>query len=196
MSIIELAEKILKKDYVKELRKLDGILINNNIEIWKPIAGYDNYKVSNMGRVNNIKTGRILKNQLTIHGYFYVDLHDNIHKKHITIHRLVAKAFIPNPNNKRCVDHIDNDILNNNVSNLQYATLSENQQNRSSNKNNTSGVKGISYYKKYKKWEARIMINGKTKHLGYFTNIEEAKEARQQTSKLYFGEFQNSCEKS
>lgn len=56
MNNAESVEKILKKDFMQELRKIDGILIQNNIEIWKPIAGYDNYEVSNMGRVKNVKT--------------------------------------------------------------------------------------------------------------------------------------------
>lgn len=69
-------------------------------EIWKPIEEYENYYVSNMGNVMNINTGKVLKGQNNGKGYFHVCLYNKEHKcKLVMIHRLVAKAFIPNPEN-------------------------------------------------------------------------------------------------
>ena len=71
-------------------------------------------------------------------------LYNNGKEKYFLIHRLVAKHFIPNIENKNCVDHIDNNKLNNTISNLRWCNSQENQHNRQlNNNNNTSGVKGI-----------------------------------------------------
>lgn len=155
-------DAILKTYHMKALREIDSSLISNNIEIWKKIKGFDNYKISNMGRVKSVlidnvtnkKTERIFKPVKRGVGYYYVILFLNKKRTHTTVHRLVALAFIPNPSNKRCVDHIDCNKRNNNLNNLQYATHQENQQNRSINKRNTTGVKGDTFYKASKKWRA------------------------------------------
>jgi hypothetical protein len=60
---------------------------------------------------------------------------------------------------------------------------------------NTSNYKGISFYKPSNKWQARININGKMKHLGYFENLEDAVNCRVKKAKEIFGEYINSCEK-
>lgn len=96
-------------------------------EIWKTIDGYENYQVSNMGNVKNIITGKILKGQNNGKGYLHVSLYDNNHKcKIIMIHRLVAKAFIPNPNNLPQVNHIDECKTNNRADNLEWITSEDN----------------------------------------------------------------------
>jgi hypothetical protein len=105
------------------------------IEIWKDINGYEGlYQVSNLGRVkslerivNNNGGIKIIKEHLlkpTIGsdtGYFYVDLRKNGKRKNCTIHRLVAQAFIPNPNNLPEVDHINRIRIDNRVENLRWA---------------------------------------------------------------------------
>lgn len=96
-------------------------------EIWLPIDGYNNYQVSNMGHVMNTDTGKILKGQNNGKGYLFVSLYDENHKcKQIMIHRLVAKAFIPNPNNLPQVNHIDECKHNNHVDNLEWITSEDN----------------------------------------------------------------------
>ena len=164
-------------------------------EKWKSIEGYDFYEVSDYGKVRNIDTGRILKASVDTHGYYKVNL--NIFGKVATkrIHRLVADAFIDNPENKTHVDHIDNNPLNNHVSNLRFATNKENQQNSKISKRNTSGVKGVCYHKGNKKWQAQITIDGIRIHLGNFDNIEDAKQARIQRANQVFGIYTNACEK-
>lgn len=95
-------------------------------EIWKPIYGYENYQVSNTGLVKNNSSWKVL-NKNTIGKYHGVTLcKSSQHRKMQLIHRLVAKAFIPNPDNKPQINHIDGNKLNNHVSNLEWCTASEN----------------------------------------------------------------------
>ena len=96
-------------------------------EIWKDIEGYEGlYQVSNLGRVKNIKRSRLLKPCPDTNGYLRVDLFKNSKMSHKRVHRLVAKAFIPNPNNHPVVNHKDADKSNNDVSNLEWCTMKYN----------------------------------------------------------------------
>lgn len=105
-------------------------------EIWRPIAGYeDRYLVSNIGRVKSISRisscGRqlkekILKGSMTTKGYRSVNLLKDEKIRFFTIHRLVANAFIPNAENKSCINHKDGDKLNNNADNLEWCDYSYN----------------------------------------------------------------------
>ena len=95
---------------------------------WRRIKGYENYLVSNQGRVFNFKFKKFLKPAKDRGGYLYVGLYKNGVRKHHKIHRLVANAFILNPENKRTVNHIDGVKTNNFVDNLEWNTQSENNQ--------------------------------------------------------------------
>ena len=165
------------------------------MEEFRIIKDYD-YEVSNFGNVRNINTGRILKQNRDGSGYYCVDLRKKNVRTIKKIHRLVAEAFIPNPNNKKCVDHINNDRHNNNIENLRWVSYSENNMNKSMHQNNTSGIVGVLYCKKSKKWKAQITINKKQYNLGYFNTKEEAVEARLKKSTELFGEYQNQNEKN
>lgn len=96
-------------------------------EKWKKSI-VDGYLISNYGRIKNLKTGNIIKPDKEEKGYCRLSIKVNGVKKHYPIHRLVAIAFIPNPENKEQVDHIDNDKTNNNVNNLQWVSNKENCQ--------------------------------------------------------------------
>lgn len=85
-------------------------------EIWKDIEGYEGYQVSNFGRVKNIVTDIILTPYDTGFGYLSVRLK----KKNLKVHRLVAKAFIPNPDNLPCVNHKSEIRSENYVDNLEW----------------------------------------------------------------------------
>ena len=162
--------------------------MNNNIETYANITGFPNYQISNFGNVKIIKTGKIMKPQTGNHGYLFVGLRDDGETSMKKIHRLVASAFLENPDNKKCVDHKDRDKLNNHISNLRWATNIENSQNASIRSDNTSGVKGV-WVKRDSKWIAEIYINGVKKHLGSFTNKEDAITARSNAEIQYFGAF-------
>ena len=92
-------------------------------EIWCPIKGYEGlYEVSDKGRVRSLKSGkeRILKPLRITCGYLQVQLWKNGKQKMYLIHRLVAQAFIPNPDNLPEVNHKDEDKENNSVKNLEW----------------------------------------------------------------------------
>ncbi len=163
------------------------------VETYKNIEGFENYSVSDYGNVRNNKTGRIIKGRDT-NGYLQVGLMKNKIRHFKLIHRLIAEVFLLNPENKKCVDHIDNNTQNNNLINLRFATSQENSQNRAINKNNTSGTKGVFWNKNKNKWTAHIKINGKSINLGSFLNKDDAINIRIQRAKDEFGEFLNKCE--
>lgn len=118
-----------KNDYVYGIDKING-------EIWKQIKGYEGkYCVSNMGRImsleRNVKSGgkikqRIIKQCDARKGYKTVSLYIDGKKKRHIVHRLVAEAFIPNPNNYNQVNHIDENKSNNSVYNLEWCTGKQN----------------------------------------------------------------------
>ena len=164
------------------------------MEEFKTIEGFDNYEVSNFGNVRNIKTKRILKISISSSKYYIVGLCNNGKRTNKTLHRLIADAFIENPENKPCVDHINNDKLNNNIENLRWATYQENNRNLNISTRNTSGVKGVYFDKKINKWSARIKFDGINIYLGDFKNIEDAKKARIDKANEVFGVYKNACE--
>ena len=98
-------------------------------ENWKPVNGFDKYLISDMGRVKSLYTNRFLKPYDHCDGYKQVNLFNKGKRKGFLIHRLVALHFLPNWNNKRCVDHKNRKRTDNRVYNLRWATCSENSLN-------------------------------------------------------------------
>ncbi len=160
----------------------------SNSEHWASIDGYRNYQVSWWGRVRNTKTGRILKPQTNTPGYLMVRLSKKGIPKTQSIHQLVAREWVPNPDGKRCVDHIDNDKTNNNWENLRYATHAENSRNMKKHTDGSSIYKGVSWDKLANKWRAQI-IHGKVINLGRFTNEREAANSYNKAAMEHFGDF-------
>ena len=185
----------IQKNVKAIVRKYENNLIKLNVEVWRSIENYDNYVVSSFGRVKNTKTGKVLKASDNGHGYLIIDLYENAIRKSYQVHRLVANAFINNPDDKNCVDHKDNNRTNNNISNLRFATSKENNQNRKLSSRNTSGCKGVCFDKRAKKWHAQIKIDGIRVHIGYYDNLEDAKTARVNRANEAFGVYTNACER-
>jgi hypothetical protein len=95
-----------------------------NKEIWKKINDFP-YYISNLGRIKNNKN-HIMKTRVLKGGYEGLTLYNTNEKKFKSVHRLVAEAFIPNPENKETVNHKDGNKLNNLLENLEWNTQSEN----------------------------------------------------------------------
>ena len=158
--------------------------MENNIEIWKDIEGYEGiYQISNFGNVKSLSRyinnkhntlsltkEKIMKLCNDKDGYRLVSLIKNNNAKTCRVHFLVAKAFLKFKNNESYViDHINNIKGDNRVSNLQYISFRENVSKDSNNKYNFLGV-----YKNGKKFSAKIVIDGVRKYLGTFNSPEEA----------------------
>lgn len=98
-------------------------------EIWKDIDGFEGlYQISSKGNIRSQLTGKWIQRKLTNKkgDYLRVVLVSKNKRKSISIHRLVANAFIPNPNNLPCINHIDMNKQNNSVENLEWCTYKHN----------------------------------------------------------------------
>ena len=89
-------------------------------QIYIPVRDFPNYCVSNIGTVKNLKSGKILKPQMTKKGLQISIVNDYEEEAHYYLDRLVAIHFVPNPNKFINLIHINGDILNNNANNLRY----------------------------------------------------------------------------
>ena len=115
-------------------------------EVFMPIENYeDTYAVSNLGRVKNIKTGRILKQSKDGYDYMKVDLYKDGERKTRHVHRLVLETFKANPDNKPHVNHLDENKENNNLNNLAWSTVAENNSwgTKNSRANETKRKNGV-----------------------------------------------------
>ena len=131
------------------------------------IVDHPKYLIYPDGRVWSNKSNRFLKPSKT-RPYYHVRIDGETRN----IHRLVAIHYIPNPDNKPCVDHINRDKTDNRLENLRWATASENQQNQSLHKDNKSGYKYISYDRTRYNWVFQKNINGKRKRKSFHTLYE------------------------
>ena len=99
------------------------------MEQWRDVPGYNGkFQISNTGKIRNGKTGLDRKPYVNENGYCIIGFYDKEKGFSVQhrVHRLVAEAFIPNPEGKRTVNHIDGNKLNNRVENLEWATHQEN----------------------------------------------------------------------
>lgn len=154
------------------------------------------YAISRDGQIysypNRKKTtGRFLKLGKTTTGYYKALLVNKPRREDAKVHRLVALTFIPNPENKRCVNHKNHNPLDNRVENLEWCTHQENARYRkfSTKKNKTSKYKGVR--KSGKKYQATIVIS-RDKPLviiGSFDSEIEAAIAYNKKAKELFGSF-------
>lgn len=119
--------------------------------------------------------------------YYTVELRDeNKNQRSQNIHRLLAIAFVPNPNNYPDVDHADRDCLNNELSNLRWVTKSQNNMNRGLDRRNRTGVTGVRM--SGNRYEASWYVEGE-QQFAYFDTLEEAIQHRLQMEEQHYGGF-------
>lgn len=119
-------------------------------EIWKPIIGFEKYSVSNLGRIKN-PFGKILKPSPNYKGYLRVYLNsENIKHKYYSVHRAVALAFIPNPDNLPQVNHKNYNVQDNSVGNLEWCSNEYNQRYSHSKPISQYNIRGVLL----KEWES------------------------------------------
>jgi len=141
------------------------------------IHGFPGYKIYEDGRVwsNKIGKGRWLRPGIMSTGYPIITLRKDGKSHSHLVHRLMGEHFIPNPDSKPQIDHIDRDKTNNHISNLRWVTRVENMDNRGMYNNNTSGHENISYFKRDNKWQFQKRRNKVNIHK-FFDTLEEAIE--------------------
>ena len=140
---------------------------------WFNIPNFDCYEINKIGQVRHKGSGDILKPSIVENGYCNITLRSYGKSFHTSIHRLLGKIFIPNPENKPCIDHINRNKQDNRLENLRWVTISENGHNVLLKKNNISFLN-----KKYNgSYQFQKTVNGK-KYSKCFKTYEEAEEYR------------------
>ena len=147
--------------------------------MWKDIEGFEGrYQINECGYVQNKKTSRLLKRSLDADGYEQIGIRKLGYREKIwfRIHRLVAISFMDKPDNWKelCVDHIDRNITNNNVLNLRWVTILENNNNRKQTCWKTNNSTGELYVSKYKNGYMIRINNAKLKHTSFHKSLNEA----------------------
>ncbi len=139
----------------------------------KPILGWESYySITKDLKVKNLKTGEFLKPYPNSQGYMVVTLCVNQYKKLVTMHRLVAKAWIPNPENKPEINHINSNRLDYSIENLEWCTHFENMLHaKKSGRMIEFSTKGKEYLSK-SKWVLDLRTGI------YYQNMKDAAKAR------------------
>lgn len=150
------------------------------IELWKPISGFEDYFISNLGRVMSTKRNKshIMKPYKDRDGYLQLCLLKDNKQKRFFVHRLVAEAFLPNPHNLPCVNHKSEIKTQNNVENLEWCSVKYNQNYGTRNKrlsetkrNNTYNTKKVLQYtldgEFVKEWPSAREVE---RQLGFFSS--------------------------
>ena len=146
----------------------------------KPIKDFENYTIREDGKVFNIHGNPVKltptktnKTDSSKYLKFKVTKHvgDKMKTKNCYIHRELGIAFIPNPDNKQCIDHIDRNKFNNDLSNLRWVSHMENTQNVNIGKNNTSGYLNV-FQRSNGTWSFQKTFNKKSYHKTFKTKEE------------------------
>lgn len=138
--------------------------MKENNTVWKPVVGYEGlYEVSQNGEIrklfnskNQYEIGHILKPSINSNRYYIVGLYKNQVRRNFSLHRIIAMAFLKNDTNKPCVNHIDGNKINNELSNLEWCTYSENNKHAF-----TQGLNRVSANNMETSIKSMIMANSK-----------------------------------
>jgi len=159
-------------------------------ERWRLIEEVPNYEVSDSGQVRRIDSCKILSIKINHWGYriAYLFQHNKVFARRVN--RLVAIAFVPNPDKKPTVNHKDGDKLNNHFTNLEWATFTDQnlhmEKSGLRNRRSKTGYKGV--YNSGSKFSASITVGGKTVGLGSYTTKEKAARAYNNAAKMFHGD--------
>ena len=148
----------------------------NQVEQWRAIEGFPDYDVSSCGRVRSRKNEeeRILRPGTDPCGYYRVSLSNDGKQSTCKVARLVAQAFLPNPDGLSQVDHVNHILTDNRVENLRWVNPIQNQLNSKKPSNNKSGIKGISRVNR-NSWRVQLRVKG-IKYNKTFKDMLEARE--------------------
>ena len=180
-----------KKGNIKISKLMDTYFPKKNDDDWNWIKIEKNgimydyeekYRIYKNGEVESlVGNKKILKPYINNKGYLVIRLSKKDEKGEnlikFRVHRLIATAFIPNPDNKEQIDHLDGNRTNNSISNLKWKTHKENMLNK---KNWGKYKKGVNFNKKANKFQSAIYIDGKQIYLGLYETEEEAHEVFKQ----------------
>lgn len=159
-------------------------MLNGNNEVWKDIPGFEKrYQASNLGRIRSIQDNhgkyreQIRSTWISNKGYVYVQLFIKDKRHNVSVHHAVASAFLPNPDHKPTVNHLDGNKQNNFVGNLEWSTYSENlkhafetglsnaqhvaDRQRGTKIGVTSNFHNVSWDNTRKKWKATLKDKGR-----------------------------------
>lgn len=140
---------------------------------WREIPDFPLYEVCVDGRIRNKRNGLLRVPDANSRGYLRIRVQKANKYYRLMLHRCVARAFIPNPLNKKCVDHIDNNILNNHLENLRWTTHSENSLNTKLRENKKHSIyKNVVKRNNHFLW--RVIVNGVRHQSASFPTEEEA----------------------
>jgi len=152
------------------------------MEVWKSVPDYPDYQVSSFGNVRShkyVSEGKLICNLInSTTGYNFVNLYDKDRRLCINTHSLIAKVFLPNPDNLPEIDHIDGNRQNNRLDNLEWVTRRENMMRR---KNIKLSITGEKYITLTKEKSYRVSIRGENNIRVYdktYKTLPEAIEAR------------------
>jgi cyclophilin family peptidyl-prolyl cis-trans isomerase len=164
--------------------------MSNVKEIWKNIIGYEGlYEVSSLGRIKSLaKTRRsganyntirkypekILSIKLNGNGYEQTTIFKDGFSKMVSIHRVVAEAFLITDDLTKDVNHKNGNKRCNYVENLEWVSKRENECHKQKTKQNSSKYVGVSFVSKTKKWRSQIFFNKRKQHLGFYDSEEQA----------------------
>lgn len=166
--------------------------------MWKAIKNYEGvYEINKLGEIRRVKTGKILRGYVGPDGYKRVGLTVNCKTKPYLIHRLIAIAFIPNPNNYPCVNHKDENKSNNSLDNLEWCTYKYNLNYGTHNlRANESRKKPILQYSKngefIREWKSVTDLKNET---GMdITHVSSCCKGKRKTANGYRWQYKNKKE--
>jgi hypothetical protein len=176
---------------INENDQVEEVLIEG--EEYRMLPEFPTYRFYKNGYVYSLKKLKFLKGT-TANGYKRIKLiNSDRYTIYCYVHDLIAKAFIPNTNEKLVIKHKDNCKLNNSVNNLHWVPI-ENIHNDTKSKSKTkftSKYNGVTFHKNSQKWESYIVHEQKKIHLGIFNNEENAARAFDETAKILRGKYAN-----